>query len=77
MRRNSVFINNWTKTSETLHEDLSEGKSKVHRRTGREGPEGEWLYGSTLFLTSTPVLVEWSAQHPGRFPPVKDPVPIV
>jgi len=77
VRRNSGFINNWTKTSETLHEDLSEGKSKVHPRRGREGPEGEWLYGSTLFLTSTPVLGAWSAQSPGRFPPVKDTVPIV
>ena len=49
MRRNSVFINNWTKTSETLHEDLSEGKSKVYPRTGREGAEGEWFMAVLFF----------------------------
>jgi hypothetical protein len=67
--RNSRFISNWTKTSDTLHEDLSEGKRKVHPRTRREGPEVEWVYGSTLSLTSTPDVVGWSASLPGRFTP--------
>jgi len=29
------------------------GKGQVHRRTGHEGPEGEYRYGSTLSLTSS------------------------
>jgi hypothetical protein len=34
---------------------LSEGKAKgkVHSRTGHQGPEGEWMYISTLSLTSS------------------------
>jgi len=27
-------------------------KRKVHRITGHEGPDGDWRYSSTLFLTS-------------------------
>ena len=30
----------------------SKGKGKVHPGTGHEGPEGEWMYSSTLSLTS-------------------------
>jgi len=54
---------------QTLHEDLSEGKGKGHPGTGREGPKGEWVYGSTLSLTTTPVVGGWSAPRPGRFIP--------
>ena len=53
------------------------GKSKVHPRTGHEGPEGEDRYSSTLSLTSALDGCGWSTSGPGRFAPGKDPVPIV
>jgi hypothetical protein len=49
------------------------GKGKVHPRTGHEGPEGEYMYSSTLSLTSG----GWSTPRPGRFIPGKDPIPNV
>ena len=55
-----------------------EVKGKGHPTTGREGPEGEQRYSSTLSLTS--VLDDgwvFSTPRPGRFTPGKDPVPIV
>ena len=56
--------------------DLSR-ESKVHPRTGREGPEGEQMYSSTLPSTSALDGGGWSTTRPGRFTPEKDPVPIV
>ena len=51
---------------------VKKGKGTVHPRTGLEGPEGgEWMYGSTLSLTSTPVVGGWSAQRPVLFTPGK------
>ena len=55
----------------------SKGKGKVYPRTGREGPEGEVRYSSTLFLTSALDGGGWSTPCPGRFTPGKDPVPTV
>ena len=51
--------------------------SKVHPRTGNEGPEGEKSYSSTLPLTSALEGSGWSTSCPGRATPGKDPVPIV
>jgi len=53
------------------------GKGKVHPIKGHEGPKGKWRYSSTLPLTSALDGGGWPAPHPGRFPPGKDPVPIV
>ena len=53
------------------------GKGKGHPRTGREGPEWEQMYSSTLPSTSALDGGWWSAPRPGRFTPRKDPVPIV
>ena len=53
------------------------GKSKVHTRTGHEGPEGAYRYTSTLSLTSVLGGGGWSTSLAGRFNPGKDPVPIV
>ena len=53
------------------HEPL-EGKGRVHLRTGHEGPQGEYMYSSTLSLTLALVGV-WavsttprSLQPPGK-----------
>jgi len=40
---------------------------KVHPRTGHEAPEGEYMYSSTLSLTSALYGGEWSEPHSGRF----------
>ena len=45
--------------------------------TGHEGPQGEYIYSSTLSLTSALEGGEWSTPRPGRFTPGKDLVPIV
>jgi hypothetical protein len=55
----------------------SQGKGKAHPRTGHEGPEVAYRYSSTLSLTSALDGGGWSKPRPGRFPPRKDPVPIV
>ena len=52
-------------------------KGKGHPKTGREDPEGEYRYSSTLSLTSALHGGEWSTSRPGRFTPGKDTVPIV
>jgi hypothetical protein len=41
-----------------------------------KGPEGEWRYSATRFNLSAR-RSGWSAPHPGRFTPGKNPVPIV
>ena len=35
-----------------LYKLYRKSKGKVHPRTGHEGPQGEWIYSSTLSLTS-------------------------
>jgi hypothetical protein len=50
---------------------------KFHLRTGHEGPESEYRYNHTLSLTSALDRGGWSTPRPGRYPPVKDPVPNV
>ena len=52
-------------------------KGKVHPRKGFEGPEGKWMYSSTLSLISAPDGGGWSTPYPGRFTPENAPVPIV
>jgi hypothetical protein len=52
-------------------------QGKGHPITGRENPEGEYSYSSTLSLTSALDAGGWSTPRPGRFTPGKDPVPIV
>jgi hypothetical protein len=39
-------------THTDIHNVKTEGKGKVHPTTGHEGPEGEYMYNSTLSLTS-------------------------
>jgi hypothetical protein len=51
--------------------------SKVHASTGREGPEREYSYSSTLSLTSALDRVGWLTPSPGHVTPGKDPEPIV
>ena len=48
------------------------GKGKVLPRTGREGPEGEQIYRSTLSSNSALDGGGWSVPRPGRFTPWKD-----
>jgi len=52
-------------------------KVKVHPRTDREGPDGEYRYSHTLSLTSALDGDGWSTPRLGRFSAGKDPVPIV
>jgi hypothetical protein len=57
-------------------EDFCEGKKgKVHSITGDEGPEEEYRYSSTLYLTSALDGVGWSKLRSSRFTPRKDPAP--
>jgi len=56
--------------------DKGKGKSKVHPRTGREGPEGKYTYISSLYLTSA--LHGVDGRHaPAALPRERDPIPIV
>jgi hypothetical protein len=52
-------------------------KGKVYPRTGREGPEGEKRYSSTLSLTSALDGVGCLTPRPGRFSLVNDQVPTI
>ena len=52
-------------------------KGEVHPRTGDGGPEGKYMYSSTLSVTSAIEGDGRSKPRPGRFTPGKDPVPIV
>ena len=61
----------------TLLTAKGKGKGKVLPRTGHEGPEREQMYSCTLPSTSVLDGGGWSAPRPGRFTPLKDPVPIV
>jgi hypothetical protein len=58
------------------HSEIGKLK-KVHPRTGREDPVGDWMYSSTLSLTSALDGADLSTPRPGRFTPGKEPVPIV
>jgi hypothetical protein len=51
--------------------------SKVHPRTGHEGPEGEQMYSSTLTSTSALDGSGWSTPLPGHFTHGHTPVPFV
>jgi len=53
------------------------GKGKVHRTAGHEGPEGKWRYSSTLSLASALDAGGWSTPRTRRFTPGKDPVPVI
>ena len=48
-------------------------KGKVLSRTGREGPEGEWKYSSTLSLTSVLDGGGWLTPRFSRFSPGNGP----
>jgi hypothetical protein len=51
-------------------------KDRVHPRTGHhEGTKGEYMYSSTLSLTSALDGDGWSTSHTGRVTTGKDPVP--
>ena len=50
---------------------------KFTLQTGHEDPEGEYMYSSTLSLTSVLRGEELSTPLPDRFTPGKDPVPIL
>ena len=49
------------------HSKFCKGKGKVLPRTGHEGPEREYRYSSTLYLTSALDEGWWSTPRPGRF----------
>jgi hypothetical protein len=53
------------------------GKGEVHPRTGHEGTEWEYIYSSTLFVTSTLDGDGWSTPRPGHFTRGKHQVPTV
>ena len=44
-------------------------KGKGHPRTGHEGPEGEWMYSSTLSSTSALDGVDGQHHAPATLPP--------
>ena len=52
-------------------------RGKGHPRTDHKGPEGEESCSNTLSLASALDGGGWSTARPGRFTPVKDPVPTV
>jgi hypothetical protein len=52
-------------------------EEKIRPKTGHEYSEGEWIYSSTLSLTSALDGVGWSKPHLGLFTPGKEPVRIV
>jgi len=60
-----------------LDANTYKGKGKGQPRTGHEDSEGEWMYTSTLSLTSVLDGDGWSMPRPGRFTSGRDPVPIV
>jgi len=62
----------WRSSLQTSHPTERETLSstgKVHRRWGREGPEGEEKYSSSLSLTSALDGGWWSTPRPGRLAP--------
>jgi hypothetical protein len=67
-----------------LYADMSTGilyvrpksEGEVHPRTGHEGPEGEWMYSSTLPLTSALDAVGGQRHAPAALPPVKTRYPL-
>ena len=50
---------------------------KRHPREGLEGPIGEYMYSSTVSLTSAVDTGGWSTPGRAHFTPSKDSVPIV
>ena len=53
------------------------GTGKVCPRTSHEGPEGVYMYSSTVYLTWGLDGGGWSMSRPGRFTPAKDTVTTV
>ena len=53
------------------------GKRKGHPITGHEGPDGEYRFSSSLYLTLELNVGGRSKPGPGLLNPGKDPVPIV
>ena len=51
-------------------------KGKFHPRTGHEGPEGEYRYSCTLFLTSALDGVGGQRHAPAALPPEKTRYPL-
>ena len=52
------------------------GKGTVHPRTGHEGPEGEYIYSSTLSLTLVLDGVGGQCHTPAILPPGKTRCPL-
>jgi len=55
---------------------LCKGKSKVHPKTGHEGPDGEYMYSSTLSLTSALNEGGRSTPCPAVLPPGRTRYPL-
>jgi hypothetical protein len=53
-----------------------DGKGKVHPRTGHEGPESEYIYSSTLSLTSVLHVVGGQGHASATLPPGKTLYPL-
>jgi hypothetical protein len=53
------------------------GFIKANPRTGHEGPVGQWMYSSTLFLTSALDGVGGQRHVAALYPRKRDPVTIV
>ena len=54
---------------EILYVFRGRGKGKCHPRTAHDGPEGEYRYSSTHFLTTVLDVGGWSVPHPSHFTP--------
>jgi len=67
-------VSNYTAVVDT-YTCKGKGKGNVHPRTGHEGPDGEYMYSSTLSLTSALDGDGCSTPRPARFTPGKDLVP--
>jgi hypothetical protein len=62
----------WRSTVQTSHPtecDTLSNTRKVHSRRGREGPQGEEKYSSTVSLTLALDGGWWSTPRPGRLAP--------
>ena len=58
-------------------ENYAKGEGEGDPRTGYEGPEAEWRYSCTLFLTPALDGVGGQRHAPATLPPGKDLVPIL
>jgi hypothetical protein len=55
---------------------MVKGKGKFHPRTGHEGPEREWRYSCTFYLTSALNGVDCEHHAPAALPPGKTRYPL-